>query len=56
MGSFGDFAFLILTSEGVPQSAGRTLKERQRRQYVDARLDELGREISHLRLELKRCF
>ncbi|KAK9830603.1 hypothetical protein WJX81_003833 [Elliptochloris bilobata] len=37
------------------QGAGRTRQELKRRQYVEARLDALGREISHLRLELKRC-
>lgn len=39
---------------GRAQSAGRTREERQRRQYVEGRLEALAQQISHLRLELKR--
>ena len=39
---------------GRAQSAGRTREERQRRQYVEGRMEALAQQISHLRLELKR--
>ncbi|KAL6774448.1 hypothetical protein ACKKBG_A25040 [Auxenochlorella protothecoides x Auxenochlorella symbiontica] len=35
-------------------SAGRTIRERRRREEIEARLDDLEREMSGLRLELKR--
>lgn len=38
----------------MPGGAGRTMKERQRKAEVEARLEELGREISKVRLSLKK--
>ena len=38
----------------MPASSGRTLRERERKRQLEDRLEQLGREISSLRLELKR--
>jgi hypothetical protein len=38
----------------MPLGGGRTLRQRQRKEYVEARLEELRRHISSTRMHLKR--
>jgi hypothetical protein len=38
----------------MPPHGGRTLRERQRRAQVEARIEEVGRGISATRLQLKK--
>ena len=43
------------SSEANPfASAGRTLKEKQRKQYVEKRLEDIDKDACQLRLHLKR--
>ena len=38
----------------LPLGGGRTLRERQRKEYVEARLEELRAQISAARMTIKR--
>jgi flagellar biosynthesis chaperone FliJ len=38
----------------MPPGAGRTIKGRQRKMVVEQRLDDLGVEISRVRIEIKK--